>query len=162
MKQNLLYSLSVLAILAATAGLTVSCSVDDDSNPDTPSDPVESYENVLGFFKQINAVPRPTCHEEKMREYLTDFAQKRGLEVKNDHGNIIIYKDATPGMELAPMVCLQTHMDMVCVAAEDYEIDFLTQGVEQYNDGTFIWSKDLSLVKGNKFPCWIAKNTLWL
>jgi len=40
------------------------------------------------------------------------------------------------------MVCLQTHMDMVCVAADGYDTDFLTQGIEQYNDGQFIWSKD--------------------
>ena len=33
-------------------------------------------------------------------------------------------------------------MDMVCVAADGYDIDFLTQGIEQYNDGQFIWSKD--------------------
>jgi len=33
-------------------------------------------------------------------------------------------------------------MDMVCVAADGYDTDFLTQGIEQYNDGQFIWSKD--------------------
>jgi dipeptidase D len=104
--------------------------------------PTESYETVLYYFKEVNAVPRPSRHEEKMREYLREFAQARGLKLVEDNGNIIIYKDATTGMENVPMVCLQTHMDMVCVAADGYDIDFLTQGIEQYNDGQFIWSKD--------------------
>ena len=104
--------------------------------------PTESYETVLYYFKEVNAVPRPSRHEEKMREYLREFAQARGLKLVEDNGNIIIYKDATTGMENVPMVCLQTHMDMVCVAVDGYDIDFLTQGIEQYNDGQFIWSKD--------------------
>ena len=129
--------------LAAALVMTLAaCSVNED-NPsgDTPV-PAESYETVLNYFKEINDVPRPSRHEEKMREYLREFAQARGLRLIEDNGNIIIYKNATTGMENAPMMCLQTHMDMVCVAADGYDIDFLTQGIEQYNDGQFIWSKD--------------------
>ena len=133
--KNYLFAATSVMMLAA-------CSVNED-NPsgDTPV-PAESYETVLNYFKEINAVPRPSRQEEKMREYLRKFAQTRGLRLIEDNGNIIIYKDATTGMENAPMVCLQTHMDMVCVAADGYDIDFLTQGIEQYNDGKFIWSKD--------------------
>lgn len=141
MKKDLIHKMAAVVLLATTIGF-VSCSVDDNPVPDIPEEPTESYESVLSFFKQINAVPRPSLHEEKMREYLIDFAQKHGLENKEDHGNIIIYKNATKGMEQAPMVCLQAHIDMVCVAADGYDIDFLTQGIEQYNDGTYIWSKD--------------------
>ena len=133
--KNFYFAAALLMMLAA-------CSVNED-NPsgDTPV-PTESYETVLNYFKEINAVPRPSRHEEKMREYLREFAQARGLRLIEDNGNIIIYKDATKGMENVPMLCLQTHMDMVCVAADGYDIDFLTQGIEQYNDGQFIWSKD--------------------
>jgi dipeptidase D len=127
---------------AAFVMMLAACSDNDDNTsgnlPGTP----ESYETVLNYFKEINAVPRPSRHEDKMREYLKEFAQARELRLVEDHDNIIIYKDATKGMENAPMVCLQTHMDMVCVAADGYDIDFLTQGIEQFNDGQFIWSKD--------------------
>jgi len=127
---------------AALVMMLAGCSDNDDSPAgDTPV-PTESYETVLNYFKEINSVPRPSRHEDKMREYLKAFAQARGLRQIEDNGNIIIYKDATKGMENVPMVCLQTHMDMVCVAADGYDIDFLTQGIEQYNDGQFIWSKD--------------------
>jgi dipeptidase D len=133
--KNYFSSAALVMMLAACSG-----------NYDTPSGdtpvPTESYETVLNYFKEINTVPRPSRHEDKMREYLREFAQTRGLRLIEDNGNIIIYKDATTGMENIPMVCLQTHMDMVCVAADGYDIDFLTQGIEQYNDGQFIWSKD--------------------
>ena len=35
-----------------------------------------------------------------------------------------------------------------CVAADGYDIDFLTQGIEQYNDGQFIWSKERKTTLG--------------
>ena len=40
------------------------------------------------------------------------------------------------------MITLQAHQDMVCVAKEGYEIDFLNQDIETVNDGTYIKSKD--------------------
>ena len=133
--KNYFFAAALMMMLAA-------CSVNEDNPSGDLPVPTESYETVLNYFKEINAVPRPSRHEEKMREYLREFAQTRGLRLIEDNGNIIIYKDATTGMENVPMVCLQTHMDMVCVAADGYDIDFLTQGIEQYNDGKFIWSKE--------------------
>lgn len=117
-----------------------SCSNNDDPVIPTPT-PETGYESVLTFFNQVNGVPRPSRHEEKMREFLIKFATERSLEYVEDHGNIIIYKAATNGMESAPSVCLQTHMDMVCVAADGYDIDFLTQGIEQEVEGDLIHSK---------------------
>ena len=53
---------------------------------------------VFEQFAKINAIPRPSKHEEKMIEYLKAFGQERGLETKVDEtGNVIIRKPATPG-----------------------------------------------------------------
>ena len=73
---------------AALVMMLAACSVNDD-NPsgDTPV-PTESYETVLNYFKEINAVPRPSRHEEKMREYLREFAQARGLRLVEDKGDL--------------------------------------------------------------------------
>ncbi len=120
----------VIMTFAGTLMLT-SCSVSDDPVPPTPSDPTVSAEAVFKFFKEINAVPRPSKNEGQIRKYLTDFADARGLKWINAGDNIIIYRDATAGMEQAPSLVLQTHMDMVCVAAEGYKIDFDKQGIEQ-------------------------------
>ena len=51
---------------------------------------------VFDQFKQINQIPRPSKHEEKMVEYLKEFAKKHGLDVKVDAvNNVIIRKPAT-------------------------------------------------------------------
>ncbi len=122
--------------------LLTSCSVFDDPVPPTPSDPTVSAEAVFKIFKEINAVPRPSKNEGQIRQYLTDFADARGLKWVNAGDNIIIYKDATTGMEQAPSLVLQTHMDMVCVAAEGYKIDFDKQGIEQEIVDGCIQSRD--------------------
>jgi len=121
--------------------LTV-CNGQNLNNLMNQTESLPSYERVLSFFKEINTVPRPSQHEEKMVVYLANFAKSRGLNYIIDGKNVIIYKGATVGMEQVPTLILQAHMDMVCVADDGYEIDFLNQGVETVNDGTFIRSKD--------------------
>ena len=128
---------------ALICGLNVFTSCSDRSDNPTPPSPEKevSSEAVYKFFKEINGVPRPSMHEEKIRQYLIDFANARGLRFIDADGNIIIYKEATPGMEEAPTAILQTHMDMVCVAADGYDVDFLTTGIEQEGSDGFIHSK---------------------
>ena len=70
---------------------------------------------IWSIFDQITKVPRPSKKEEKIREFLLDFASKHNIAVKTDTvGNVVMSKPATPGYENAPTVILQGHMDMVC------------------------------------------------
>ena len=47
-------------------------------------------------FDEITKVPRPSCHEEKIRKYLLDFAEKHGISAKTDAvGNVVMRKEAT-------------------------------------------------------------------
>lgn len=140
METNHLFKLIFSAVFLAL--LTVSCNKDDSGNHDKPDPTEDGSAKVFDIFKEINTVPRPSNKEEKMRVYLRKFAADRNLELREINGDIAIYKPASAGKENVPMLNLQTHMDMVCVAAEGYQIDFLNQGIEQYNDGTYIWSKD--------------------
>ena len=90
---------------------------------------------VFEQFAKINAIPRPSKHEEKMIEYLKAFGQERGLETKVDEtGNVIIRKPATPGMENKPCVILQSHMDIVCDKLVDVEIDNKIAKIKQMFD----------------------------
>ena len=107
-----------MMVLAAMSMMTFNSCKNEEPEP-TPTPEEAGTEAVLKFFKEVNAVPRPSMHEDKMRDYLKSFAAARNLRCAEDNGNIIIYKDATSGMAGAPMVCLQTHMDMVCAAAEE-------------------------------------------
>ncbi|GAB6107783.1 aminoacyl-histidine dipeptidase [Fusibacter bizertensis] len=82
-------------------------------------------EEVLHYFKEISKIPRCSLEEQKISDYLVDFAKKHDLEVYQDKMlNVIIKKGATFGYENAPTVILQGHMDMVCEKNEATKHDF--------------------------------------
>jgi len=86
---------------------------------------------LFNYFEAICQVPRPSKKEEQIRKFLLDFAKKNGFESKTDKaGNVLILKPATPGMENAPTVILQTHMDMVCEKNSDKIFDFEKDPIE--------------------------------
>ncbi len=88
-------------------------------------------------FYEITQVPRPSKHEDKIREYLINFAQLRNLEYVTDQvGNVVIYLPATPGHEKHESIIIQNHMDMVTDATPDREINFLSDPIKlQVQDG---------------------------
>ena len=91
---------------------------------------------VFRFFQEINDIPRPSKHEEKMIAYLKNFGESRGLEtVVDETGNVIIRKNASKGYEDSPTVIIQSHMDMVCDKVAGKDIDFMTDPIETYIDG---------------------------
>ncbi|MBR6894135.1 MAG: aminoacyl-histidine dipeptidase [Bacteroidaceae bacterium] len=101
---------------------------------------------VFDYFAEINKVPRPSKHEEKMIAYLKDFAEKNNLAFKTDEaGNVLIAKPATPGMEGRPTVVLQGHMDMVCEKRSDRVIDFENDPIETFIDGEWMRAKGTTL-----------------
>ena len=71
--------------------------------------------SVFEHFAQINKIPRPSKHEEKMIEYLKNFGEARNLEtIVDETGNVVIRKKASKGYENKKTLILQSHMDMVC------------------------------------------------
>lgn len=101
---------------------------------------------VFDIFKKINAVPRPSKHEEKMIKFLRDLAAENELGFKTDKaGNVLISAAATPGREQVPCVVLQGHMDMVCEQEKGLGFDFETQPIESYVDGEWMRAKGTTL-----------------
>ena len=77
-------------------------------------------ERVFQIFKELNKIPRPSHHEERVANYLCQFAERLNLPYKRDKENcVVISKPATPGYEGAEPVVLLNHMDMVCVGMSD-------------------------------------------
>ena len=104
---------------------------------------------VFSIFDEINQVPRPSKKEEKIRQYLLDFAAKHNIEVKTDAiGNVVMHKPATPGKENAPTVVLQSHMDMVC-ESNDKSFDFTTQPIRTIVDGEWLRADGTTLGADN-------------
>lgn len=69
---------------------------------------------VWSYFQDICSIPRLSKNEDRIREYLLNFAMSNGLESKEDQaGNILINRPASAGMENRKTVVLQSHMDMV-------------------------------------------------
>lgn len=86
------------------------------------------YAQIWKYFNEICSTPRPSGKEEKIREYLLDFAQKEGFLHKVDKaGNVLITRKGE-----APAIALQAHMDMVCEKNSNVEHDFLTEGIKTY------------------------------
>lgn len=109
---------------------------------------------VFEQFTEINKIPRPSKHEEKMIDYLKEFAEKRNLEHEVDEtGNVIIRKPATKGHENAPMVSLQSHMDMVCDKLVDVDINFQTDAIQTYVDGEWLTAKGTTLGADDGIGC---------
>ncbi len=101
---------------------------------------------VWEFFEQITQVPRPSKHEEKIRQYLVDYAIRAGLEHNVDQtGNVLIVKPASKGMESAPAVVLQSHMDMVCEKNSDVKFDFMTDPIRVKTDGDWVRAEGTTL-----------------
>ena len=77
-------------------------------------------ERVFQIFKELNQIPRPSHHEERVADYLCRFAERLNLPYKRDKENcVVISKPATQGYEDAEPVVLLNHMDMVCVGMSD-------------------------------------------
>lgn len=94
---------------------------------------------VWKYFEEITQVPRPSKQEAKIIDYLERFAESHQLTYKQDEtGNILIYKDATPGYENRKTVILQSHMDMVCEKNSDKEFNFLTDPISVVIDGEWV------------------------
>ncbi|MFW5830605.1 MAG: aminoacyl-histidine dipeptidase [Prolixibacteraceae bacterium] len=101
---------------------------------------------LFNYFEAICQVPRPSKKEEKIRQFLLDFAAEQNLNAKQDEiGNVLIRKPAMPGREDAPTVILQTHMDMVCEKNSDKEFDFDNDAIEPYISGKWVKANGTTL-----------------
>jgi dipeptidase D len=105
---------------------------------------------VWNHFEDLNAVPRPSKKEERIRQFMVDFGKGLGLETTLDKiGNVIIKKAASKGFENRETVILQTHIDMVHQKNATTEFDFSTQGIQSYIDGEWVKAKGTTLGADN-------------
>lgn len=110
--------------------------------------------SVFEHFAQINKIPRPSKHEEKMIEYLKNFGESRNLEtIVDETGNVVIRKKASKGYENKKTLILQSHMDMVCEKLVDKEINFEEDPIETYVDGEWLKAKGTTLGADDGIGC---------
>jgi dipeptidase D len=101
-------------------------------------------------FDEIRKIPRCSKHEEKVREYILEFAKNQGLTTSADEaGNVVLAKPASPGFENKSIMVLQGHLDMVCEKNSDLEFDFSTDPIRLKIDGEYLTADGTSLGADN-------------
>ena len=97
-------------------------------------------------FEAITKVPRPSKKEERIIEFLIDFAKSHNLEYQRDKiGNVVIRKPATSGYEERETIILQSHMDMVCEKNSDVDFDFDNEPIRAVVDGEWVRAEGTTL-----------------
>ncbi len=103
-------------------------------------------ERVFQLFRELNQIPRPSHHEERVADYLCRFAERLHLDYQRDKENcVVIRKPATPGCEGAEPIVLLNHMDMVCVGMNHPTTD----PIEAYTEDGWMKARGTSLGADN-------------
>lgn len=105
-----------------------------------------STKRVFEIFGELNNIPRPSHHEERVADFLCQFAERLNLEYERDKENcVVIRKPASPGCEGAETIVLLNHMDMVCVGMNDP----LNDTIEAYEEDGWMKARGTSLGADN-------------
>lgn len=106
----------------------------------------EKYEKLLYWFKEISKVPRNSCNEEKIADFICNFAKERNLEYKKDElFNVLVKKKASVGFENKDAIILQAHTDMVCQKINSSTHDFEKDPIEIVERDGLLTAKDTTL-----------------
>lgn len=96
------------------------------------------------LFEDISAIPRGSFKEEKIADFVCDFAKSLGLEYTRDEANnVVVRKPATPGYEDHEVVMLQGHMDMIWNKRPGSTFDFEHEGIKlKVTDDGFLMAEE--------------------
>ena len=116
----------------------------------------KTHERVMYYFREkMCGIPRGSGKEQKIADYLVEFAREHGLECERGNGtvngkqiyNVVIRKPATAGYENLDPVIVQSHIDMVCQkangSAHDFDRDPISASVS--GDGRFMTAAGTTL-----------------
>ena len=109
---------------------------------------------VWSHFDGIRRVPRPSKQEERIVRHVCNWATSHDFEVLSDGpegglGNLVIRVPASPGLENAPTVVLQAHLDMVCEKNADSPHDFDHDPIAVVVEGDWVRAEGTTLGADN-------------
>jgi dipeptidase D len=101
---------------------------------------------IWKHFEDICQIPRPSKKEDQIIDFLMEFGKKHNLQTKRDEiGNVLITKPATPGKENLKTIVLQSHMDMVCEKNNETIHDFDKDPIVPWIDNGWVKAKGTTL-----------------
>jgi dipeptidase D len=110
----------------------------------------QHVQKILGFFQQINEIPRCSKNEEKIVLWLRQWAEEKRFPVKVDAaGNMVITVAPSAGYEQAAGIVIQGHVDMVCEKSPDAEHNFTTDPIRHVFDGDWLKADKTTLGADN-------------
>lgn len=131
-KSLTVFAVAIIVISCAASAFCITNSNNED----------DRYSDVVEQFLDICKVPRSSGHNEKIGEYLIDFAKEHNLAYAVDKvGNVMIDHPGTVGKG----IILQAHQDMVPNTDPGVEHDFLTDPIDVIIDGDVIRAKGTTL-----------------
>jgi dipeptidase D len=105
-------------------------------------------------FSVFNSIPRPSKHEEKIREYIIELSLRWDLEYKVDSvGNIVVYH---PGNTLSEPILIQNHLDMVTDARPGVDFNPQKDSIQTYQEDGWLKAKGTTLGADNGIGCCAA------
>lgn len=104
--------------------------------------------DVFKYFEDICSIPHGSFNLEAIGDYVVRFALDHHLPfIRDDYGNIVIYKEASKGYEKSEPIILQGHLDMVC--EKNYEnaakFDFTKDPLKLAVMDDYVFAKGTSL-----------------
>ena len=103
-------------------------------------------EDILAEFAKLAEIPRPSGHEKAVSDYLYKLFSDMGCKVEQDSVyNIIADMKATEDCQDKPLVVLQAHMDMVCVAEDGVDYDPVKDAIKLVREGDKLYANGTSL-----------------
>ena len=96
--------------------------------------------SALNYFEEIMNIPRESGKEEKIAQYLIDYAKENNLEYHLGKYNTVFFRKNNNSNKT---IILQAHSDMVCVSTNNYDFD--NKGIPFYIDGDYYRAKNTSL-----------------
>jgi dipeptidase D len=119
-----------------------------------PSHFPDSPVHIWQYFHQINLLPRPSKHEDRMREFILIRSKALNLETFVDHvGNVIVYVPGRGVKKNSDPVIIQNHMDMVTDATPDRVINFKTDPIITFREGEWLKADRTTLGADNGIGC---------
>ncbi len=82
------------------------------------------YKKTLRYFLELSKIPRRSYEEKRVKKWLIAWAKENDWEYEDDKSDNLLIK--APGSS-SETLCLQGHMDMVCVSQESH--DWSEEGV---------------------------------
>ncbi len=114
-----------------------------------------AYENlepaaVWKQFAALNAIPRPSGAEDAARAYIQQLAAAREARWDVDaRGNLVVQLPASDANVEAPIVVLQSHLDMVCQQRPNVNHDFDVDPILPRREGDKITATGTTLGADN-------------